>query len=70
MNDDLVEVKLKDDYEGTKFVGICGFYISKGETKKCPEDVYEAGKDALELVDKPKEEVKTYVSKKGKGKKY
>ena len=56
MSDELVKVKLVRNYPRQKWNGICGFYIQKGEVKRCPQDVAEDGvnKGALELVDKPK----------------
>ena len=65
MSENLVEVKLKDEFEREKFVGLCGFFISKGETKMIAVEDYQAQSEALELV-KPIIEKKAPITGKDK----
>lgn len=56
MSTDLVKVKLKDDFGRAKFVGLCGFFITKGETKMIAIEDFQAQHEALELVNPPVEQ--------------
>lgn len=50
MSNDLVKVKLRDDFGREKFVGLCGFFITKGEAKMIAVEDYQAQTKALDLV--------------------